>query len=142
MIIKQLTEEYVTEDFLFTLESLRPTGLTVLEAKELFKKNNPDGIYVALNDDKVIGTATLVLENKFIHRGGIIGHVEDVAVHKEYQGKGVGLALISKLVQVGESLGCYKLILDCKPELENFYNHFEFYVTQEVNMRLNLGEVK
>jgi glucosamine-phosphate N-acetyltransferase len=45
-----------------------------------------------------------------------------VAVHKDHQGKGVGKALLQKLVEDAKThFGCYKVILDCTPDLTPFY---------------------
>ena len=45
------------------------------------------------------GNVALLLEKKFIHSGGYIGHIEDVAVHPEFQGHGIGKALIERIQQ-------------------------------------------
>ena len=137
MEVKPLTIEYINEDFLETLSSLKPTGLTVEEARIHFETNISSSIFVALIDNKVVGTAAIVFEKKFIHRGGIIAHIEDVAVRKGYQGQGIGLAILSHLIEVAQQHGCYKVILDCKPELENFYGKLGFKKTAEVNLRLD-----
>ena len=47
-------------------------------------------IFVALDGDRIVGTCTLLIESKFIHDGGIVGHIEDVSVDAKYQGTGVG----------------------------------------------------
>ncbi|KAF4438992.1 glucosamine-phosphate N-acetyltransferase, partial [Fusarium albosuccineum] len=38
----------------------------------------------------IVGTGALIVERKFIHDLGIIGHVEEIAIRKDYQGKGLG----------------------------------------------------
>ena len=42
-----------------------------------------------------------------------MGHIEDIAVDKNQQGKKLGLRIIEALVHISESCGCYKTILDC-----------------------------
>jgi glucosamine-phosphate N-acetyltransferase len=56
-----------------------------------------------------------------IHNRGLCGHIEEVSVAKDHQGKRIGLKVIQALDSVAVSLGCYKTILDCSPENEPFY---------------------
>ncbi len=140
--IQKLKYEFITDDFLRTLEALRPTGLTVSEARFLFKKDylSFNHIYIALKDGYVVGTATLVLERKFIHKGGMVGHIEDVAVREDCQADGIGSLLIQRLIEIARVMKCYKLILDCKESVKPFYGQLGFFQTEERNMRLNLEE--
>ena len=56
-----------------------------------------------------------------IHSLGLVGHIEDIAVAKDQQGKKLGLRLIQALDFVAEKVGCYKTILDCSEANEGFY---------------------
>lgn len=56
-----------------------------------------------------------------IHQLGLVGHVEDIAVAKDQQGKKLGLKLIQALDYIAEKVGCYKCILDCSEANEGFY---------------------
>lgn len=56
-----------------------------------------------------------------IHNFGTAGHIEDISISKEHQGKGLGKLLINALSEVAKGVGCYKCILDCSPENEGFY---------------------
>lgn len=51
----------------------------------------------------------------------MVGHIEDIAVAKDQQGKKLGLKLIQALDYVAEKVGCYKSILDCSEPNEGFY---------------------
>ncbi|RAK74753.1 fumarate hydratase [Aspergillus fijiensis CBS 313.89] len=70
---------------------------------------------------RVVGTGSLIVERKFIHALGMVGHIEDIAVDKDQQGKKLGLRLIQALDFVAEKVGCYKTILDCSESNEGFY---------------------
>lgn len=59
--------------------------------------------------------------SRSIHNRGIIGHIEEVSIVKDQQGKKLGQKLLAALDSVAVSLGCYKTILDCSPENEPFY---------------------
>ncbi|KAI5306814.1 Glucosamine-phosphate N-acetyltransferase-like protein [Ascosphaera pollenicola] len=78
---------------------------------------------IVICDDKgrVVGTGTLLVERKFIHGLGLVGHIEDIAVDTHQQGKRLGLRLIQALDYVAEKAGCYKTILDCSEHNEGFY---------------------
>lgn len=71
--------------------------------------------------DRIVGTGCLVVEKKFIHNHGKCGHVEEIAVVEEHQGKGLGLKMMQALESVAIHVGCYKSILNCGPRTETFY---------------------
>ncbi|HET6422499.1 MAG TPA: GNAT family N-acetyltransferase, partial [Planctomycetaceae bacterium] len=98
------------------------------EAMEIFRSRLRFGVatFVAVAGERIIGTASLLLETKFIHNGGRVGHVEDVAVDPNYQGQGIGQALIHHLIEVCRRERCYKLILDCNPQLVPWYSKLGF----------------
>lgn len=57
-------------------------------------KNCRDSYYVVvvedLNKSRIAGSATLVVEQKFIHNTGTRGRIEDVVVSDDYRGKQLG----------------------------------------------------
>lgn len=91
---------------------------------EQVQRNSNHHIYV-LEDtatETVIGTATLLIEPKFIHNGKNVGHIEDVVVSKKVQSKGLGKCLILYLTTFMEEMNCYKFILDCSEDVKTFYS--------------------
>jgi glucosamine-phosphate N-acetyltransferase len=128
--IRELQEKDLFNGFLESLDSLRKASdLSQKKAKTIFRKmkSMPDHIiYVAVHDSKIIGAATIFVEQKFIHDGGKVGHIEDVVVSKEHQGEGIGLKLIKALIQYAEKKGCYKTVLDCTDEVIPFYKKLGF----------------
>ncbi|XRM44046.1 Glucosamine-phosphate N-acetyltransferase-like protein [Aspergillus tubingensis] len=72
-------------------------------------------------EDRIVGTGSLIVERKFIHELGLVGHIEDIAVDKSQQGKKLGLRIIQALDYVAAQVGCYKSILDCSEANEGFY---------------------
>ena len=68
-----------------------------------------------------MGCGTLIIEQKMIHNCGKVGHIEDIFIRSEYRDNGYGRDLIKKLNDIAKKAGCYKVILDCKKELESFY---------------------
>lgn len=71
---------------------------------------------VSRETDKVVGTGTVFIEKKFLRGLGSVGHIEDIAVSKDMQGKKLGLRVIQTLVAISEKVGCYKTILNCSDE--------------------------
>ena len=47
--------------------------------------------------------------NRSIHNLGLVGHIEDIAVTKDQQGKKLGLRIIQALDYAAEKAGCYKV---------------------------------
>ena len=93
--IREIEEGDLEKGFLETLDFLRnASDLDKNKAKEILKKikqNSNHIIHVAIDDKKIIGTTTLFIEQKFIHDGGLVGHIEDVVVKKDYEGQGIGM---------------------------------------------------
>ncbi len=118
--------------FFQTLSSLKPSeGLSFSSAKKIFNDCRKRGIeiYVAEEDNKIVGTIRLLFEPKFYHEGRLAAHIEDVATHKDYMGKGVGSALMKYVVTLCRERECYKIILDCTDDLSVFYKKFGFKVS-------------
>lgn len=44
-----------------------------------------------------------------IHNLGMVGHIEDIVVNKDQQGKKLGLRIIEALDYIAEKVGCYKV---------------------------------
>lgn len=58
--------------------------------------------------DKVVAVGTVFVERKFIRKNGLVGHIEDIAVDQNQQGKKLGLRIIQALKYIGAKRGCYK----------------------------------
>lgn len=82
--------------------------------------------YGYFEDDRLVGTISLIIEQKFIHKGGLVGHIEDVAVRSDCGRRGIGQALVAHAVEECRSQGCYKVILDCAENLVGFYGKSGF----------------
>ena len=130
IIIREIEEDDLKNGFLETLDFLRNTGdLDKNKANEILKKikQNPDHIiYVAIDNKKIVGSTTLLIEQKFIHDGGLVGHIEDVVVRKDCEGKGIGIKLVTSLLERAKEKNCYKTILDCKDDVKQFYERIGF----------------
>jgi len=130
LIIREIKHSDLSNGFLDSLDSLKQaSNLPLTQATEIFKKiqNNPNQIvYVVLKDSKVIGAATLLIEQKFIHNGKCVGHIEDVVISKEFQKSKIGTELIKTILKRAESEGCYKTVLNCLETISPFYEKLGF----------------
>ena len=128
--IREIEEGDLEKGFLETLDFLRNSSeLDKNKAKEILKKikQNPNHIiHVAIDDRKIVGSTTLFIEQKFIHNGGFVGHIEDVVVRKDYEGKGIGIKLVTSMLERAKEKNCYKTILDCKDDVKKFYERIGF----------------
>ncbi len=129
-IIRELRKEDLWNGFLTTLDSLRQASdIDKNKADDIFEKinSNPDHIVaVAELDGKIVGSTTLLIEPKFIHKGGLVGHIEDVVVDKKFQGQKIGEKIMKYLLEFAKNRGCYKTILDCTDDVKPFYEKLGF----------------
>ncbi|NDB31896.1 MAG: GNAT family N-acetyltransferase [Nitrososphaeria archaeon] len=130
IIVRKITESDLDNGFLESLDSLRlASNIDKNKARQILQKisKNPDHvIFVAIQDGKVIGSTTLLIEQKFIHDGGKVGHIEDVVVSKQFQSGGTGAKIIKTVLEYAKNQGCYKTILDCDDSVKEFYEKLGF----------------
>ncbi|EAZ45184.1 hypothetical protein OsJ_29827 [Oryza sativa Japonica Group] len=84
---------------------------------------------------RLAAAGAVLVERKFIRRCGRVGHVEDVVVDAAARGRGLGERVVRRLVEHARGRGCYKVIINCTPELTGFYAKCGF-VEKNVQMGL------
>ena len=130
LIIRKIIESDLENGFLESLDNLRQTSnLEQNSVKNILKKileNENHIIHVAELNGKIVGSTTLLIEQKFIHEGGFVGHIEDVVVNKEFEGQGIGMKLVLSLLDIAKEKKCYKTILNCEDKLIPFYEKIGF----------------
>ena len=130
LIIRKIDESDLENGFLESLDNLRQaSNLEHNSAKSILKgilENENHIVHVAELDGKIVGSTTLLIEQKFIHDGGFVGHIEDVVVKKEFEGQGIGMNLVLSLLDVAKERKCYKTILNCENGLISFYEKIGF----------------
>ena len=105
-------------------------------AEYVSKLHNSHQVFVIENDNndadikstnsQIIGSSTIFIETKIIHNFGRVAHIEDVIVHNEYRGHGLGKLLLDKCIEIAKQEGCYKIILDCSDNNCKFYEKCGF----------------
>jgi glucosamine-phosphate N-acetyltransferase len=79
-----------------------------------------------IENKKIIGTITVLIEKKLIHNLGSVCHIEDVVVDTSIRNKGLGKLLVNKAIEISNEHKCYKTILDCEAKNEGFYEKCNF----------------
>src|SRR5919112_189753 len=132
-IIRELKEEDLSNGFIETLSNLSEVGKLAndtIRKSEILSEIKDKNYRIVIAEDKqnhqIIGSATLLIEQKFIHNGGKAGHIEDVATRKGYEGKGIGKKVIEELIKIARENECYKVILDCNEKVMDFYEKTGF----------------
>jgi len=86
-------------------------------------------VWVIEKDNDIIGSGTIVYEQKLIHNYGLVAHLEDIFICNEHKNKGLGTMLIRELINKAKEKKCYKIILNCNIETKNFYEKNSFIVS-------------
>ena len=119
---------YEKEDILNLLSQLTTCPHISRETYNNILNNLPTNqhIYVFENDGKPIAMGTIVIEQKLIHGGACVAHMEDIIVDKNYRGRKIGATLVKQLIEEAKKYQCYKIILNCSDDNEDFYKHNGF----------------
>ncbi|KAK9908342.1 hypothetical protein WJX75_006367 [Coccomyxa subellipsoidea] len=126
-VVRDLEKGDFRKGFPEILSQLTTVGNVSLESfTARFEEINlsPDYKTVVIEDSekqRIIATATLLIERKFIRGCGKAGHIEDVVVDQTYRGKCLGQRVIEALLEAAREAGCYKVILDCAEANAAFY---------------------
>jgi glucosamine-phosphate N-acetyltransferase len=78
-------------------------------------------IIIIINNNKIIATGTLLIENKIIHSISKVGHIEDIVVDSNSKGLGIGKQIVNYLTNLAKENNCYKVILNCNDNNIGFY---------------------
>jgi glucosamine-phosphate N-acetyltransferase len=141
--IKELEKDDLIDSFFDTLSNLTEIGKDVYNkgfSQKIFeeiRKSSNIKIFVAIKDTDIVGSITAIIEQKFIHNGGKICHIEDVVTRKGFQNLGIGSLLVKKVLQLARQEKCYKVILNCSEYNSSFYEKLGFY-KHDIGMRYNI----
>lgn len=86
-------------------------------------------LFVAEVEGEVAGTYALLIMDNLAKRGAPSGVVEDVAVLPEYQGRGIGHAMMAHAREECRAAGCYKFVLSsglAREKAHRFYDALGF----------------
>ena len=125
VMLRDLWGPDLNKGFFETLAALRKVDLTPERASEILRRRLAAGIrtIVAVLGDRIVGTASYIVEEKFY---GKVSHVEDVAVHPQFKGQGIGQRMIEEVIARSKAADCYKIILDCDDHMVTYYERAGF----------------
>lgn len=133
LIVRPLNTGDYDRGFLTLLGQLTTVGDISREQWEdrfMAMKNCANTYLVTVIEDvethQVIGAATLVVEQKFIHACAVRGRLEDVVVSDLYRGRQLGKLIVTVITLLAKKLDCYKITLDCKDSMIKFYTSLGF----------------
>ncbi|KAJ3185822.1 Glucosamine-phosphate N-acetyltransferase-like protein [Gaertneriomyces sp. JEL0708] len=132
-LIRPLAPTDYHKQFLPLLSQLTTVGdLThaqFLDRYSYLKTHSHEYYTIVIEDTSkqlIVGAGTILVERKFVHLNGLVGHIEDIVTHKEYRGMNLGKMVIETLKHIGKVTGCYKIILDCSKDNIPFYEKCGF----------------
>ena len=142
--IRQLRTKDIPQ-YLHVLTNLTEVRVNLATARKIYKQEvatNPlHYIFIATDERKsnnvkvIVASCTLLVEPKMIGNGDRVGHIEDVAVAKEYQGIGIGSRIVDHATRFGfEKMNCVRIELDCAESTAPFYEKLG-YVYHDILMK-------
>jgi len=127
-MIRKLEKEDYHKGFLDLINYFTqdPKSFTYDEFINIFKKINNSLTLVIEENNIIIATGKLIIEQKFHNNFAKMGHIEDVVVSEQCRGKGYGNLLMKKIIEIGKERGCYKMVLNCNSENIEYYKKLGF----------------
>lgn len=112
--------------------NLIKTNITFEQFSDFLKFTLSDKhiIIVIEVENKIIGTGTLIIEPKLTYNISYMGHIENILIHENYRGKGLGKLIVRYLSNYAKEYGCYRIDLTCEERLEYFYKKLGFEIKQ------------
>ncbi len=83
-------------------------------------------IYVMEYQNKIIASATLIVQYKFHNNFSKAALIEEVIISEEFRNQGLGKKLVEYLILQSKNLGCYKIILNSEEKNAEFYTKLGF----------------
>lgn len=113
----------------------RPTlmGIRSSEAKQA------TGILFEIMDGEVqIARGYLYILGNMLHQRPF-GFMEDIFVHPDHRGKGLGTQIVDAIIEAARSAGCYKLIATSRSERERVHTLYRElgFQAQGLEFRMN-----
>ena len=123
--IRKLQIDDYDKEYLNLLSQLTTVG--TINKTEFIKrfnelpKNHKLFIIEKESNGDIVAIGSLIIEFKFIHECGKVGHIEDIVVNENYRKRDLGKMIINYLTNLSKKLGCYKCILNCSDYYKEFY---------------------
>lgn len=140
MIIRLIESTDNISDYLECVKELNSKNVELSSVEQIrgVLIDRPSNIltFVGLVSDRIVSTATVVIEKKLRYRR-LCCHIEDVGVHPDHRNKEYGKQIVEYCISVAKSNNCYKIKLNCHKGLTDFYKKLGFE-TDSFGMVLSL----
>ena len=120
--LRKIEKEDFHKKYLYLLKQLTTIDPDKIN-KEMFDTfldnlNVNHQIYVIeqMEQHIIIGTITILFEQKLIHTMGIVCSIEDVIIDTNFRGLKLSKLLLNKAIELAQHYGCYKIILNCNDD--------------------------
>jgi glucosamine-phosphate N-acetyltransferase len=94
-------------------------------------------IIISKKNDTIIGTGSVIIEQKLLRNMAKVGHIEDIVIHKDHRGKKLAKILMNNLIDICKYECCYKIILDASDDIKILYEKMGFHKSANT-MRYNI----
>lgn len=137
MHLRKLSHEDYYKGYLDLLEQLTTVDKHIInyeKFKSFVNDLNDNHIVIVLEDEKnnkIVGSGTILIEQKLIHGCSSVGHIEDIVIDSNYGGKNLGKTIVNELISHAKNMGCYKIILDCAESVSGFYEKCGFKIKEK-----------
>jgi len=82
-------------------------------------------LYVAVAQGQVVGTFAMLIMENLAHFGAPSAVIEDMVVHPDWQGRGIGTSMVEHALRVCGENRCYKLALSSGLRRERAHAFYE-----------------
>lgn len=143
-MIREIIKSDLNDDF-FSLLAQLSGNVTSYDSDYLWNEYTKNSNHRTFVDEvkeagkpaSIIVTSSVLIENKFLHCGSRVGHIEDVVVDRDARGIGLGQKIVEHCIDYCRGVGCYKVILDCSNKNVSFYINCGMYLSENC-MRIDL----
>lgn len=120
MSIREYREETDFAEVFGLYESVNWRNYT--DDRQILKSalSNSHKTYVFSQENRILGLVRTISD------GFTICYIQDLLVHSDYQGRGIGRELIKHILLSNENIRQIVLMTDAKEELKNFYSKAGF----------------
>ena len=98
-------------------------------ALRLILKNPEFGFIMCATAGELVKGMVSILFTPSIQEGGLVGLLEDMVVHPEWRGRGIGSLLLQEALGQAQAAGCTRIMLltdVCNQEAQRFYKRAGF----------------
>jgi GNAT superfamily N-acetyltransferase len=97
------------------------------ELYTVFRKGLDDGrekYLVAICEGRIVGFASLTIKNNLWQEGNL-GHVDELIVEMNYRGRGIGMLLLNRIIDLAKEQQCRRIELDSSFERSDAHDFYE-----------------